>query len=310
MAEDDFPNIDEFDPGQIDTQAINAFHLGGNRFSASFELDDEDLEASRGYLLDVEFGASLTYRQRLRFEESLRDHCIAGAGQYLVLELGGVLHHLDSEGERQVNLPDGVLTRLWRAPDGRFICFGEGGVAYVGGISGWQRIPNVTDELLADTHGRSADAIHCAGWHGTLLRLGRAGWQPIETGTHDQFDAVHVAADGAIMLGGEKGVAYSLRDDELTALDAEPWDYTAICEFKGRTYWADANFGISVQRGQRIEPLRELGQGFRLQASADCLVVSGWHEVFVFDGESWEGFEMGYDGNIFLRRLDMADYGG
>ena len=93
---DEPESISDFDPEEIDVQAIDGFHLGGDRFSASFELSDPDDEFSRSYLLEVEFGRSIQFDVRLQVEDAIRSHVSFGSNDHVALELGNIIHDLRS----------------------------------------------------------------------------------------------------------------------------------------------------------------------------------------------------------------------
>jgi hypothetical protein len=302
--------IDDLAPEEVDIEAIDAFHLGGTRYAASFELSDEDSEVVRSFLLMVDFGATLTYSVRMRIDKSILSHASLSPDHHVVLQLGRHVHDLTPGGDSVTTLQDGVLRRLWHLDAGHQYVYGDRSTAYAREGGAWERIEGYGNAVFRCIHGPRADMIHACGNRGVLARLEGRRWVPVDLPVQRNFHAIEVMPDGAIHVCGARGAAYAIVDDELTELQSQPWDYMGVLSFKGRRYWTDANYGISVQKGNVVEPLRELGQAFYMHASDEKLVISGWKEVFIFDGENWEGFEMGYDGNIFLRRLDMADYGG
>lgn len=306
---DEPESISDFDPEEIDVQAIDGFHLGGDRFSASFELSDPDDEFSRSYLLEVEFGRSIQFDIHLQVEDAIRSHVSFSPNDHVALELGGIIHELRSGRHSQEELSEGILTRLWSPSPDRLFAFGEEGVSYRRENSRWTQLETFGRAVLNDMDGQPGGPIYCAGKKGVLLRLEGTQWSRIEIGVEDHFNAVLAGAQGEIYLGGQRGAAYELRDGELIALKGMDVDYFDICEFRGKRYWSDMSYGISVQKGREIVPLLETGQGFTMNATPDFLVVAGWHEFFLYDGGEWSGFEMGYDGSIFIRRVDMTDYG-
>ncbi|KGJ09332.1 hypothetical protein EQ718_07560 [Paracoccus versutus] len=307
--ESEYP-FDELSPEEVHIEAIEGFHLGGTRYSASFELSDQNSEFARSFLLEVDCGETLTFSIRQQVENTIMSHASLGDDRHLVLRLGGRMYDLTPEGDGMTFLPNGVLRRIFHIDGGPQYVVGDGGVCYLRDREGWQEVPPLTDRALRDIHGPHPELIHACGNAGTLLRLRDRQWEAIEMPDQRDFTALEVADSGHIHIGGPDGLALALRDDELVELAAPARDFFGIRSFKGRRYWSDANWGLNIQEGDSIVPFRELRYAFYMHASAEKLVISGWKEIFIFDGENWEGFEMGYDGNIFLRRLDMADYGG
>ncbi len=304
-------SFDELTPDQVHIEAVEAFHLGGNRYAASFELSDHDGEFFRSYLLEVDMGTSLTFTIRQRIEDTILTHASIGDDRHVVLEIGGLMHDLTPSGDSITPLPGDTLRRLFHLPDGPQYVVGDGGTGYVRDGRTWEQVPPIADSLpLRDIHGPNPDLIHACGNGGALLRLRGRSWEPVDLPDQRSFITLEVTDGQLIHIGGEEGLALALRNGELIELDAPARDFFSIRSFKGQRYWSDANWGLNVQKGDSIVPLRELRHAFQMHASPEKLVIAGWKEIFVFDGESWDGFQLGYDGNIFLNRLDMADYGG
>ncbi|WP_374427551.1 hypothetical protein [Tabrizicola sp.] len=302
--------IDRLLPDQVDIETVEAFHLGGDRFSASFELSNDRSEFARSFLLDVRYGGTLTFDIRLRIEDSILSHVSLSQDRHLVLELGGIIHHLQPEGDTEVTMKPSRLRRIWALDAGHQFLIGDRGISFLREGGDWQAIEPYGDSLFKSVHGLTPQTIHACGTRGELVRLEGRRWVPLEVPVQTEFKAVHLGEDGSLYLAGTDGQCLAIRDSELIPIANEGWTYIGIAEFKGERYWSDANFGLSIQRGDRLEPFRALGQGFAMHASPDLLVIAGWKEVFIFDGQEWRGFEMGYDGNIFLSALDMTQFGG
>ena len=300
--------VDDFDPEEIDVQAIDGFHLGGNRFSASFELSDPNDEFSKSYLLEIEMGRQIRFDVRLRIEDAIRAHVSFGAQDHVVLELGGIIHELQPDGATQSDLPDGVLSRLWAPSRDLIFAYGAQGVSYRRQKGRWDQIETFGDAVLNDIHARNDGPVYCVGNSGVFLQLEGNSWKRIDLATVEKFNCVHVGQEGEIYIGGDTGVAHEFRDSELIALTSEEVDYCDIVEFKGRQYWSDMNWGVSIQEGRKIVPFQQTGQGFTMSTSDDFLVMAGWHEFFLFDGKKWTGFELGWNGEIFLSQIEISDY--
>lgn len=300
--------IDDFDPEAIEIEAMQAVHLGGGRLTASFELSEPEEEVARSYLLDVEFGASLTPRVLLQVEDTMMSHISLSPEEHYALELGGIIHHITPGGATRTQLPEGFLRRLWHLDGQAIYAIGEEGVAYRKDGSGWQQLETYDDATLLGIDGTAPDRIYAAGAEGVVLHQVGTGWQPLAVPGDYDFNAIQVAGDGALWLAGNEGACFGIVDSELVELDAGELDYFGVCEFKGKRYWSNANAGLSVQEGQALVPFRDLGQAFAMHATDEVLAIVGWKEIFLFDGQDWRGFEMVYDGEIALRVLDMAQF--
>jgi len=301
--------FDSLAPDEVHIEAVEAYHLGGTRYSASFELSDHHDEFFRSFLLEVDCGASLTFRVRQQIEDSILSHASLGADHHLSLELGRRMHELTPAGDTMTRLSGSTLSKIFRIPNGPQYVFGEDGACHMRDGGTWETIPPTTTRMLNAVHGPSPDLVHACGNGGTLLRLRGRQWDPVDLPDERDFTAIEVTREGLIHLGG-RGGALALRDGELVELDAPENDFIAIESFKGRRYWGDATWGLSVQEGDSLLPFRGLHYALSMHASPEKLVVAGWKEIFIFDGETWDGFQLGYDGNIFLDRLDMTQFDG
>jgi hypothetical protein len=302
--------IDELSPEEIHIEAIEGFHLGGTRYSASFELSDHDEEYFRSYLLEIDFGETLTFTIRKQIEKTFMSHASLAVDRHLALQIGGRMHDLTPEGDSITNLPEGVLRRLYHIDGGPQYVVGDEGVCYMREGAAWELVPPINELALSDIHGPAPDLIHACGNGGTLLRLRGRAWERVELPDQRSFTTLEVANERLIHIGGADGLALALRDGELIELAAPERDFFSIRSFKGHRYWSDANWGLNIQDGDSVVPFRELRHAFVMHTSPEKLVIAGWKEIFIFDGSEWSGFQFGYDGNIFLSRLDMSQYGG
>lgn len=302
--------FDSLTPDEVHIEALEAYHLGGTRYSASFELSDHQDEFFRSFLLEVDCGASLTFRIRQRIEDSILSHASLGPDHHLSLELGRRIHELTPAGDTMTRLDGSTLFKLFRIPNGPQYVIGDAGACHIRDGSGWEAIPPAVTRMLNGIHGPSPDLVHACGNGGTLLRLRGRQWEQLDLPDERDFKAVEVSLEDHIHLGGSRGAALAMRGGELVELDAPENDFFAIESFRGRRYWGDANWGLHVQEGDSLVPFRGLHYALSMHASAEKLVVAGWKEIFIFDGETWDGFQLGYDGNIFLNRLDMTEFDG
>ncbi len=303
--------FDDLPPEEVHIEAVEAYHLGGTRYAASFELSDHDENYFRSYLLEVDCGSALTFRIRKQIEKTVMSHASLGEDRHLLLQIGGRMHDLTPAEDTVTFLPEGVLRRLFRLPGGAQYVVGDQGICYWREGSGaeWRLVPPLTDLALRAIHGPNADLIHACGDGGTLLHLQGGVWRRIDLPDDRSFKAIEVGPDRIIHLGGDSGTALALRGDELLELAAPRRDFFSIRSFKGHRYWADANWGLNRQEGDTIVPFRELRYAFYMHTSPEKLVISGWKEIFIFDGQNWDGFQLNYDGNINLTRLNMDEYG-
>ena len=302
--------LDTFDPADIDVQAVDGYHHGGRQFSASFELSDPRSENSRSYLIELQFDDNIQYRVRLQVEDRIWSHVSLSATEHFVLELGALVHHLTAAGDTMEELPNGILRRLWVQTPDRIFAIGDTGNSYVRTAGQWTELTPFGEVVMNDIHGLPDGPVYVCGDDGLLLRLDGQGWGRIDIGREHHFNAIWVDKKGSIFLAAGDGTCMQVvNEEEVIELQSEDFNYFDIMEFRGKRYWSDANFGASLQKKRRIDPLFETEQGFKMSASDQFLVMAGWHEFWLYDEKSWAGFEMGWNGEIFLSAIDPNDYG-
>ena len=119
--------FDSLAPDDVHIEALEAYHLGGTRYSASFELSDHQDEFFRSFLLEVDCGASLTFRIRQQIEDSILSHASLGSDHHLSLELGRRVHELAPAGDTMTRLSGSTLFKIFRIPNGPQYVFGDDG---------------------------------------------------------------------------------------------------------------------------------------------------------------------------------------
>lgn len=294
------------DKKNTDLEVMNAFHVAPNTLAVSIELSNKTGEKGRSFLLLVRFdGLQIVLETKFEVPNRMLSHISVSPDDHWFLEVGGVVNIITAAGVTATRLPDPFFHRLFRVSSGEVFGFGEdGAICQLVGID-WRPFPATVRSFLRSMHGLSLDSLLVVGDHGTVLQNKGDRWQRLDLNLGHAIEVVCVSADGTVSFGCDDGLCYQKVESELFELQAPESDFMAICDFKGRRYWGENDFGLFVQKGNRLEEFRGLEFVYAMEASKDLLVVVGWHEVFTFDGEEWRGIEFGYDGNLFAKVIDM-----
>lgn len=299
--------IGDLSPDEIDLEVMRAFHVGKDMFAVSVELSDKHSAFGRAYLLLVHFdGRQIQFEIVLQLENQMLGHVSTSPTDHVLMEVGGVTHFLRGAAETTARTPDPFFYRMFLPPGGPLFTYGEDGWVCRFDGRAWQPIKPIVKSFLRAMHGPSADLIHVVGSHGTLLHLRGDRWHQVPLDFNRSIEAVQVSADGTISLGCEDGYCFQYREGHLWEIAAPDSDFMSICEFKGARYWGENDFGLFVQKGDKLKKFRALEFVFAMEASEDLLVATGWKEVFAYNGSEWSGFEFGYDGNLFAHFIDMT----
>jgi hypothetical protein len=300
-------SFDSMRPDEIDLEVMNAFHLAGPFFSVSVQLSDTDDEIGLSFLLKVCFdGESLRLETLLEIPGLILSHVSPTAEDHVAIEVGGTTHFIQGGAHTTSETPEFFFNKLFHHKGGATYVYGERGNVCVAQGRTWHRIRPAANSFLRTMHGARNGPVHVAGDDGTLLRLSGDRWTRIPVDFNRSINAIEVGEDGGISIGCEDGYCFRYMDDVLDRIAAPERDFFSIREFNGRRYWGDDEYGLYVQSGSRLEPVRELGYGYAMDASSEFLVITGWREVFLFNGATWSGFEFGYDRGLRARIIDMS----
>ena len=298
--------IERLQPKDIDLEVISAFHVGPGQFAVSVELSDEHGEYGRSYLLLVRFdGRQINLEILLQLENRMLSHSSISPTEHALLEVGGVTHFLSGPGRATARTPEPFFHRLFQLRAGPLFAYGEDGWVCRFDGRAWQPIEPEVSSFLRAMHGPSADLVHVAGDHGTLLHLRGDRWHQVPLDFSRSIEAIHVSADGTINLGCEDGYCFQYSNNELLDIEAPESDFMSICEFKGARFWGENDFGLFIQDGRKLKEFRALEFVYALESSPEFMVAVGWREVFIFDGDTWTGFEFSYDGTLFAHVINM-----
>jgi hypothetical protein len=300
--------ISDLSPDEVDTDAINAYHLGGNLFSVSLQLTDRHNEIARSYLFKISFdGRSIRSETIFELPSQILSHVSRSPDEHVVLDLGATTHLFRGKSHTTWETPfDDFVDKIWQHEGGELYLLGDAGICCIAEGQSWRPIKRGTRSNLRTIHGQPGGDVYVAGFDGVLLRLAGGKWKQIPLNFNVPINAIHVASDGRVKIGGDDGNCFEYFEDRVDEIQAPETDFASIYEFKGKTYWGDDGHGLLVQDGLKLVPFRALEVGNFMHASHELLVVVGWKEVFLFDGDEWRGFEFEYDGELHCRIVDMT----
>jgi hypothetical protein len=242
----------------------------------------------------------------LDIDDLILSHVSLSEREHIALQVGGTTHHIRNGTIVTGEGPEAFTNKLWNLNAKTAYLYGDEGTVCVAQGTDWVPIETGTSAFLRAMHGPAPELIHVGGDHGALLRLDGSRWRPIPLGFNHSISALQVARDASVYLGCENGFCARYANEELTEIAGPGTQIYSICEFAGDRYWGDDEYGLYIQKGMELVPFRSLGFVYAMEATEAYLVAVGWKEVFTFNGKEWSGVEFGYDGNLFVRRIDMT----
>jgi hypothetical protein len=303
---DELPNLDDYDPEEVDVEVIDVFHIGGDEFVASVQLSDKQDEAGRSFLVRISLGGEVGVQELLRIEDLFLSHTTLGPAHHIALQVGATTHHMEESRVSCGEGPEPFTNKLWSHDAAHVFLFGDEGTVCQAHGTEWVPIPPATNAFLRTMDGPAPHLIHVAGDQGTLLRLAGGRWLPLDVGFDHSISAISVDPEGDVHFGCENGLCGIILRDERIEIVGPGTKIASICSFRGVRYWGDEENGLFVEEGNELVPFRALGVVYNMHASAERLAVSGWTNAFAFDGRDWSGIQFGFDGNLTWRLIDMS----
>jgi len=303
--DDDDLTVDDFPPDELGVEVINAYHIGQQKLTATIEVSDFDEDAVRSFFVEIDFEGTPSFEILTQIEDSFLGHLSRGLKEHYLMELGGIIHHLQAQKTLLQNVPKISVRAITGTGNNGAVIVGEDGANYLLDGQNWRLIEGLDTAIFRSVHSAKNGLVFATGNDGVVARLKSLAWDPINLPTNDDFNAIWAASADSIYLAGNQGLCIHLIESEMIELEADPFDYFGICEFQGNRYWSSAQYGISIQNDERVEKFKELTEAFTMQASDAYLVVTGWKTVFVFDGNIWRGFEFGYNEGLFMKDIPI-----
>jgi hypothetical protein len=274
--------------------AINAYEINRDRIRVACQVSDEDETVGQLALLDISMSAH-TVRVEKTFDDIYMSYSSDRGLRDIVLMVGNIVQaRTDAEWDETLLEADFLIEAFTLDGIADFAIGASGEIFRrpAGGI--WQRDPVPTTERIMAIHGTSLDDLCAVGGGGTVLRMGGAGWIPIDIGVGTELRCVLSEPD-RVILAGDGGIAGQIVGDEFivfeTGIDS---DILSICRFKGDLYFADSEVGIHRLKGTKFIPVLEFGYVYRLNSGQHWMTATSSETVLQFNGTTWRGIELGH----------------
>lgn len=295
-----------------DDQSIGslcAYEIDANRVEVACRLSDVNFEVGQLAILEVDLSAEPTVRETYIVDQFFAAFHAASRDRGLLVETGNIIHRRSDGIWRQHGLNAEFLQEAYSFGAIDFV-FGDNGEIFRFQGGEWSRDETPTEHTVLGMHGREAGSLFAVGEHGLLMQQTDARWTLRELPTNVFLRTCLAVPDGSILVGGDAGMLAEIRDEELLPIsDGLEGDVLSLCEFKGQTYVADSDFGVSVLNGAELSPLANLGYVYRLTAGEHWLTADAGEFVFQYDGKKWRGFEMSYSEGYRATPFDMGSIG-
>jgi hypothetical protein len=158
----------------------------------------------------------------------------------------------------------------------------------------WARIdeglPRVFD--IEAIHGFDDSELYAVGLRGAMWERAAGKWERREAPTNVHLNAVSCAGDGAVYVGGHKGILLRGRHDAWTVIE-----HQAFSDDIWDLEWFDGVLYVSTMAGvyrlhedklERVDFGADVPKStYRLSAAKDVLWSIGRRDVMSFDGKRW-----------------------
>jgi len=288
-------------------EVINAFCFSPDFVYVLLEARDEDEELEASALLKVPMSDPMGFSTLDLFDYGSLDyhaedgetHFVLAQGEFLRLTKNGEFsfHHFVSTEFEMLNLAGIDRNRV--------MVFGQDGRAYQFQDGAYAQVPTHTDGYLNAMHIPKQGKAYAGGNFGVFLEGSAEALTPVEIGSQDFIQAVHVTSSGLVLLGCDDGMAMTYDGDELVRMEGYPSGFRSVGEFRGVEYWGDDEFGIYARRGQELEPVFETTYAFQINTTQDLMTVNAGYRFYVFNGKDWAAFRVNPDPVKLIERIPL-----
>lgn len=288
----------KFNPEDVRAETVQAWIIDNRYIRVMCQLTNSAMSSAQARVYEIGIGRPDQSRMIFHYDDLMPSFWSDNGPFWMALESGSRVHsslgHVDDvrggNGGTEVS-----LRRLWGLGEDLVLAVGKGGTYRFDGQT-WNSEKLPTPHILLDVHGSAPDRIFAVGNRGVLVEFDGHKWAARDTALHNRLHAVCAGSDGAIYAGGEDGTCFRLSGDERTDYAAGESTFYSICEFQGKRYWGDDEYGIFLQKGNEFIPFKEIEFAYYMTASDNYMVVTSGNEMFLFDSTNWQKYEYRHDG--------------
>jgi hypothetical protein len=209
-------------------------------------------------------------------------------GRLLTAQRGGLLRMGPAESLADAVELDRSLTKLCPAATGAFLIGLGGYVGFFDGVSAVDLPPTNAKDIHHVSQSPDGTVFAC-GPRGLLLRLGKAGWQPVDLGVAVNLNRIVAQGPEDVVLCGSRGFAGHYRDNELQTYETpDDRDYFCLGASRGRWYFGSGYAGLEVLDGNRVVPFEPRAYAFEIHGDDRALLVTGLNRLARYDGSKWD----------------------
>lgn len=295
-----------FEADDVEFEIINAFCFSRDFVYMLVEARSDELGTAGSALLKVKLTGKPDYEVLLEFDSRSLDYHAEHPELHYILEAGGFMRTLADGQSRFFEFPAKVMFSGLARIDARSVAlFGERGTVFSFDNNAFQQVDVPTEERIYAMHFPSAENGFAGGNYGALLRGSRAGFTPVELGSHEFIKALHAKKDGGILLGCDEGVGLVYANGELIEVEGNSADFYAVNVFQGVEYWGDDDFGVYTRDNTRFVPKFETGFAFKINTTEELMTINAGYDVYIFDGSDWIRLTTNADTDNMIERVEL-----
>ena len=202
-------------------------------------------------------------------------------------------------------ISEDYLPNLARLDEKAVAVFGDEGQAYRFENGAYTQMAVPTEETLQAMHFPRPDFGYAVGDFGTYLQGNGTRFLAIEHGGGEPIRAVHVKADGSVLLACTDGIGMIAVGDEMIRAQGTTADFCSVTEFEGVEYWGDDDYGIYTRTGTEFSPKFNTSYAFNMNVANGLLTINAGYSVYVFDGKNWLQLKVNPDVTNLIERVPL-----
>ena len=295
-----------FEAEDVEFEITNAFCFAKDAVYMVVDARSDAQDTAGSALLKVKLTDAPDYEVLLEFDSRSLDYYAETPDLHFILQAGGYMRKVEN-GQASFNqFPAAVLfSGLARIDQRSVAVFGERGNVFSFENDAYAPIAMPTDERIYAMHFPRPDNGYAGGNYGAFLQGGRAGFTPVELGSHEFIKALHAKPDGTVLLACDEGVGLVYANGELIEVEGNSADFYAVNVFKGIEYWGDDDFGVYARENNRFIPKFETGFAFKINTTDELMTINAGYDVYVFDGSDWIRLIINADVDQMIERVEL-----
>jgi hypothetical protein len=295
-------------PEMQSISSLNAYESGRDHVRVACQLSDVHNEIGEVAILRISMDTMAVEVEEVFEHFSVAFHSASETHDILV-ETGGIVRRRSASGWDMQILEAKFLLGAFSLGGQTDFVFGDEGQIFRFDGRAWTRDAVDSDARIFEMHGIAPERLFAVGRDGLVLKAKGRNWETIDVAIGTDFRTVRAERE-RVIVAGDQGIAGYLADSEYVDFETGiETDILSVGSFRGKTYFADSDFGVHLLADGVFQPVANLGYTYRVNGAEHWLTAVCGEYIFQFDGSAWRGIEISYRDGYRAELYDMSFMG-